>query len=220
MKNERVTEDIAVEAIVETIRADIISGLLAPGSDINSVELASRFGTSRTPVREALLILDRYGLVTLAARKRPRVATVSVQSIRDLYALRIALHGYISDTIVAEASDEALQQLRERALALVEANERLPVIEQLALIEAYLDHEYRLCGNELVIQTLDSLKWRIGWYRRLAMKSEAQLLQIAVDRLRVADAYVERDAALAAALNSSMLRRGAAYSEKNFLARD
>lgn len=219
MTNERQTDDIAVEAIVEAIRADIISGQLAPGSDINSVELAGRFGTSRTPVREALLILDRYGLVTLSARKRPRVAPVSVQAIRDLFALRIALHVYISDVIVATAPDDELQRMRNRAEALVDDKGRLSVVEQLSKIEEYLDLEYRLCGNELVIGTLGSLKWRIGWFRRLAMMTPEQLHAIAIDRLRVADAYIERDAALAAALNSSMLRRGASYSEQNFLVR-
>jgi DNA-binding GntR family transcriptional regulator len=217
VKNERQTDDIAVEAIVETIRTDIISGHLAPGSDINSVELATRFGTSRTPVREALLILDRYGLVTLAARKRPRVAPVSVQAIRDLFALRMALHIYISDAIIASASDGELERMRSRAEALADRNGSLPVLEQLAKIEEYLDFEYRLCGNELVIEMLGSLKWRIGWFRRLAMMTPEQLHKIAIDRLRVADAYIERDAALAAALNNSMLRRGAEYSEKNFL---
>jgi DNA-binding GntR family transcriptional regulator len=219
LKTERPIDDIAVETIVETIRTDIISGRLEPGSDINSVELATRFGTSRTPVREALLILDRYGIVALSARKRPRVAVVSAKAIRDLFALRMALHVYISDAIVEGAPDDELVRMRERAGALVEANRRDSVDAQLLKIEEYLELEYALCGNELVIRTLDSLKWRIAWFRRLATMTTPQLRAIALDRLRVADAYIDRDAPLAAALNKSMLRRGAAYSERNYLAR-
>ena len=44
-----------------------------PGADLNSVELATRFGTSRTPVREALMLLEKEGLVEIPPRRRPRV---------------------------------------------------------------------------------------------------------------------------------------------------
>lgn len=212
-------DEIAVGIIVEALRLDIISGRLSPGDEINSVELANRFGTSRTPVREALLILDRYGLVSLTARKRPRVAGVSVEAIRDLYELRRALHMYISDAIVKRASDNDLIHLLQQAEVLLDNVRADSLEEQFVRIEAYLDVEYDLCGNALVIETLSLLKWKIGWFRRLALMTPAQLRRIGEDRLRVAQAYMERDSALAAALNSSMLQRGAEYSASNFLAK-
>src|SRR5688572_19053087 len=61
-----------VDDIVLAIGTDIIEGRLKPGDDLNSVELARTFGSSRTPVREALLTLEREGFVELSARRRPR----------------------------------------------------------------------------------------------------------------------------------------------------
>ena len=211
-------EDVVVAMLVDTIGTDIISGRLAPGSDINSVELASRFGTSRTPIREALLILDRYGLVSLSARKRPRVAQVSIGMIEDIYGLRRALHVYVVEAIVRGASDEELEQLCQRALILRDGALDTPLEQQFYRIEEYLDIEHRLGGNSLVMEVLGTLKWRIGWVRRLALMSPQQMHEIAEDRVRVACAYKDRDAPLAAALNSSMLRRGAEYSKANYLA--
>lgn len=219
MTSNNQPEEIAVGVIVEALRLDIISGKLAPGSEINSVELANRFGTSRTPVREALLILDRYGLVSLTARKRPKVATVSVEAIRDLYELRRALHMYISDAIVHRASEEDLTRLFHLAQALLDDVEIDSLEEQFERIEEYLDIEYDLCDNVLVIEMLRLLKWKIGWFRRLALMTPEQLRRIGEDRLRVAQAYIDRDSALASALNSSMLQRGAEYSIANFLAK-
>jgi DNA-binding GntR family transcriptional regulator len=210
------TDDITADAIVESLRDRIIRGELAPGTVINSVEIANEFGTSRTPVREALLILNQNGLITLAARRRPQVAPVSAQAIRDLFALRAALHGCMSDAIVANASDEELQALHAHAAVLT--NGRAQGSEEyMLLIENYLAAEAQLCGNALVIGVLDSLKWKMSWFRRIGKLTESQSQSLAADRLRVAEAYLARDALLANALNRSMLKRGGDYCEKNFL---
>jgi hypothetical protein len=64
---------------------------------------------------------------------------------------------------------------------------------------------------------LDSLKWKNSWFRRLGCMSPAQLKVLSQDRLRVAEAYRDRDARLADALNRSMLKKAALYCEENFL---
>lgn len=208
---------MTVVKIFESLRGSIVSGDIAPGSQINSVELSSRFGTSRTPVREALLMLNQYGLVTLTARRRPRVAPVSVKAIRDLYALRTALHAYISEAIVQDTPDDALDALRDQAQDLITRFHDTSTEMHLQAVERYLSTEAALAGNDVVINVLDSLKWRIAWFRRLGAMSRDQLHTLAHDRLRVAQAYRERDMRLAEAMNRSMLRKAACYCEQSFL---
>ena len=58
----------------------IVEGRLRPGQSLNSVELAKRFATSRTPVREALAELERQGAVIVAPHQRPRVAQADLCS--------------------------------------------------------------------------------------------------------------------------------------------
>ena len=79
-----------VDHIVEDIAPQIIVGRLPPGADLNSVDLARRYASSRTPVREALLTLQREGLVEIPARRRPRVALVTLDQVRDIYQVRAA----------------------------------------------------------------------------------------------------------------------------------
>lgn len=214
---KRAADDITVDKIFESLRTRIVSGQIAPGTVINSVEIAGHFGTSRTPVREALLLLGQYGLVTLTARRRPRVADVSAKAIRDLYALRTALHSLVSQAIVQAAPEAALQALRARALELIAAFDNRTTEAHLVDVEAYLGEEVRLGDNEVVAGVLDSLKWRIAWFRRLGSLSREQLKGLAMDRLRVTDAYLDRDARLADALNRSMLKKAGDYCEQNFL---
>ncbi|MEJ8853128.1 GntR family transcriptional regulator [Variovorax robiniae] len=217
MNQAQTTDDITVDTIVETVRNSIIRGELAPGTIINSVDIANQFGTSRTPVREALLILNQYGLITLTARRRPQVTPVSAQAIRDLFAFRGAVHGLMSDAIVANASDAALQSLHAHALVLAEA-EKQGGEPFMLHIESYLEEEMNLCGNALVISVLDSLKWKMAWFRRIGLMSDEQMESLAGDRVRVVNAYIDRDAPLANALNRSMLRKAGDFCEKNFLA--
>lgn len=209
--------DMTVQRIFESLTDAIVGGGVPPGSLINSVEIAQRFGTSRTPVREALLLLSQYGLVTLSARRRPQVANVSGKAIRDLYALRTALHACIAEAIVEMASDTDLEALRVRAAELVETFDHMATDQHLLAVEGYLSTETELAGNDMVRDVLDSLKWKINWFRRVGMMSRHQLKMLALDRLRVADAYLERDTRLAKALTFSMLKKAGGYCEENFM---
>jgi DNA-binding GntR family transcriptional regulator len=65
LRDGRPTTSCLVDHMVEDIAQQIILGGLRPGADLNSVELARHYGSSRTPVREALLTLQREGLVAI-----------------------------------------------------------------------------------------------------------------------------------------------------------
>jgi DNA-binding GntR family transcriptional regulator len=67
-----------------TIGAEILDGALPPGRDLNSVDLARRFGSSRTPVREALVMLEKQGLVEIPPRRRPHVAEHDRDEVREI----------------------------------------------------------------------------------------------------------------------------------------
>ena len=66
----------------------IVEGRLRPGEALNSVELARRFSTSRTPVREALAELERQGAVIGDPHHRLRVAEAGLPQLKHIYELR------------------------------------------------------------------------------------------------------------------------------------
>src|SRR5690242_9948934 len=85
-------KDSLVGKIASDVAKAISEGRLAPGDELNSVDLASRYGTSRTPVREALMLLEKEGLVEIPPRRRPRVARIDLKEIEDLYTIREVLN--------------------------------------------------------------------------------------------------------------------------------
>ncbi|MFK8024610.1 MAG: GntR family transcriptional regulator [Ilumatobacter sp.] len=80
-----------VPEIRDQIRESILSGDLAPDAPLSSVQLAKRFDVSRTPLREALRLLQEEGLVTMADNHRARVAPTSPDDLDAVYAQRIVL---------------------------------------------------------------------------------------------------------------------------------
>jgi DNA-binding GntR family transcriptional regulator len=75
----------------ERIRSNIIDGTLPPGSQLNEVELASSFGVSRGPVREALQRLIQEGLLRSEPHRGVFVPVMTEEDIDDVYLAREAL---------------------------------------------------------------------------------------------------------------------------------
>ena len=78
-----------IAAIHDEVREAILRGELPAGSALSQLRLAKRFGVSRGPVREALRLLQREGLVDAELNRRVRVADFSVGDLEEIYAMRI-----------------------------------------------------------------------------------------------------------------------------------
>lgn len=99
------------EKVYDQLRVEMISCALPPGTEIREAELALRFGVSKSPVRDALMRLEREGLVITLPRQGYRVAPVSLADVQDMFHLRDALEQACMERIVRRASDEQLATL-------------------------------------------------------------------------------------------------------------
>lgn len=101
-ENERSNLDHAYE----TFRSAILSLRIAPGTVVSQVKLAEDLGISRTPLREAIRLLQREGLVTSEHNKRIRIAETSLEDMEELYASRIALEAVALRVSVPQMTNE------------------------------------------------------------------------------------------------------------------
>lgn len=81
----------SVEHVHRVIRESILDGSLEPGETMSQVALADELGVSRTPLREALRMLQGEGLILSEPNRRVRVAPLSLADVEELYAIRIPL---------------------------------------------------------------------------------------------------------------------------------
>jgi DNA-binding GntR family transcriptional regulator len=80
-----------VDVVYERLREAILRGTLEPEEEISQVQLAKDLGVSRTPLREAIRMLEREGLVDTAPNRRPRIAGFSLPDLEQLYTIRLPL---------------------------------------------------------------------------------------------------------------------------------
>jgi DNA-binding GntR family transcriptional regulator len=99
-------------AATELIREAIIDGTLEPGRRLKEEELARELGISRTPIREALLMLQAEGLVDAIPNRGAMVRVHSAEDLEDLYQLRALLEGYAARRAGTRISDEQLEALQ------------------------------------------------------------------------------------------------------------
>ncbi len=101
------------EQIANTLVEDIIQGTLRPGERLHEVALAERFGVSRGPVREALRIVDKEGLIQLRPRYGSFVAKLSAAEAADIFEVRSLLLSLAARRMVEHKSDAVVAFLRE-----------------------------------------------------------------------------------------------------------
>lgn len=102
-----------VDRLAATIRARILSGEIVSGERLRQESLATEFGVSRTPVREALRQLQSGGLVIVQPNRGAIVHGPSPGEIRDAYAVRAELEGFAAELAVMHIHDGELDRLRE-----------------------------------------------------------------------------------------------------------
>jgi len=99
-------------AATELIREAIVDGRLEPGQRLKEEELARALGISRTPIREALLMLQAEGLVDAVPNRGAMVRVHTPEDLDDLYQLRALLEGYAARRAALRISDEQVEALR------------------------------------------------------------------------------------------------------------
>jgi DNA-binding GntR family transcriptional regulator len=203
------------QLIFEEIALEIVEGRLQPWQDLNSVDLGRRFSTSRTPVREALLKLQREGLVVIPARRRPYVRPYDVTQIRDIYQVRAQLSDLVSRQVIERATDADLAELWAWHHKLEDdvANARG---------DDYFWHnvEFRHCetgltGNAELSRLVRSLGLRTLQFRHLSLSLPGRIHRSVADHRRLMLAYDERDLPMASAITQSLILGGLQAIERS-----
>jgi DNA-binding GntR family transcriptional regulator len=101
-------------ALERQIERLIVEGELAPGERLNEIQLASRFGTSRGPLREATRSLEAKGFVEVIRNRGVFVRQLSIEEALEVYDVRAALFGLAGRLLAQKMNDELLTKLNRQ----------------------------------------------------------------------------------------------------------
>lgn len=197
---DRYDKPSLVSRIACEVAADIVERVRQPGDDLNSVELARQYQTSRTPIRESLMLLEKEGLVEIPPRRRPVVRELGIDEIRDIYRVRADLLGLVARDILAKATLTEIRTLKPMLERMDAASKTEDVS---AFFWANVDFHERnteLAKNRTVKKIIDSLLLRTLPLRRVGLSQPGRLQRSYQDHERLYRAYEDQDSDLAAAL--------------------
>lgn len=181
------------ENIAWKLRRDILSGKLLPGDPVKERDNAAEMGVSRTPMREAIRILAKEGLLILEPSKSPVVANpkydevienVDVLKLLELEAARIACE---------KASDAELQKIKTLQEQHAQTYEALDKIESFELDMEFHKSIVSASHNKTIISIHSSLLarlWRARYRASIRKKSGTRILR---QHKQIADAMLARD---------------------------
>ena len=153
-----------VDLAVEAVRDAIIGGRLRPGERIKEIPLADELGFSRAPVRDALRLLERDGLVALVPNRGAVVPELRAVDILEVYALRAALGTLALHKVMLDDAARAIGPLERELARLVRAGERRRAREAADADLAYQQAIITAAGLPRVNAEFERLTWQVRMF--------------------------------------------------------
>lgn len=208
MKAEAARDGLRTREIYGILRAEILGNQFETGTPISQVQLAERLGVSRTPLREALRLLERDGLIQSEPNRRVWVRPLSVTDLEQLYATRIVLEALAVRLSVPQFVQADLVAIDAAIAAMEEAAAELDVESWEQPHRTYHELIRRHAGERIVAIAAD-LSDHADRYRRLYLTAPLAWISAAAEHLAIASACREADAERAAELLARHLARTA-----------
>lgn len=178
--------------IYRQVRRSIIMGHCKPGERLEVEELARRFETSVTPVRDALQMLSQEGLVTIRPRSGYFVARMTLKQLRDMLDLRKVLEMAAIERAAMRATPEHIQQLRSVHAGYTGDDDES--------YDRYIDENRRFhfligvaSGNQELAEAIGHMHDRLARFMVMRQAGKSQLASHA----RIAEALADHNAEVA-----------------------
>jgi DNA-binding GntR family transcriptional regulator len=163
------------ESVTESLRAAIIAGTLTEGTLYSAPALATAFGVSATPVREAMMDLTREGLVETVKNKGFRITAMSDRELDEITEIRLLLEPPVVGDIAGTVPPSGIKILRSLADAIVTAAREGDLTAYLTADREFHAELLRYAGNGQLVVLATDLRTRTRLYG-LRTLSESNLL--------------------------------------------
>ncbi|MGI5872679.1 MAG: GntR family transcriptional regulator [Bacillota bacterium] len=160
------------DVVFHTLRKAILRGDLKPDERLMEIKLAERMGVSRTPIREAIRLLQMEGLVVNIPRKGAHVAKITEKDLRDVLEVRGGLENMAVQLASRRITEKQYEELVEAARKFEEAVEKESLIPIAEADEQFHALIYEATDNRRLVQMLNNIRDQMYRYRVEYLKDE------------------------------------------------
>ena len=181
------------DVVFHTLREAILKGELKPGERLMELQLASKLGVSRTPIREAIRMLELEGLAVTMPRKGAEVAKMTEKDMEDVLQIRKAL----DELAVGLACDNMGEgELKDLFVALknFEESTRSGDVKQIAQADVeFHDAIYHAADNPKLVNMLNNLREQMYRYRVEYLKNESVYPRLVQEHQEIYEGLKRKD---------------------------
>jgi len=160
------------DVVFNTLREAILKGELKPGERLMELQLAAKLGVSRTPIREAIRMLEQEGLAVTIPRRGAEVARMTEKDMQDVLQVREALDELAAGIACALITEEEMEQLEQAAKDFETATDTGDVKRIADTDMIFHDIIYHATRNPKLVNILNNLREQMYRYRVEYLKDE------------------------------------------------
>jgi len=197
---ETVSRTTLADTIVYALTEEIVAKRLLPGEPLDEARLGERFGSSRTPVREALRQLAASGLVALRAHSTPRVAPLDRDRISELFDVMAELEALCAAraaTAMTARHRSQLERVHEELAAAMRKGDPAGYRSGNVTFHQLI---YAGCGNGYLQELALGTRSRLAPYRGAQLESPLRLAASHAEHAAILSAILRAEAAQASEL--------------------
>lgn len=205
------------EQVYDNLKEMIINGEIKSGTKIVELEYAKKFDVSRTPVREALRMLELEGLVDNSEKGGVTVTFISKEDIRQVYEIRIALENLVIEEIIKQKKINLrkIEKNFEKTKKYMDDNRS---IDDIIKLFSEFNHElYELSGLYHVSKLILNINQYTKRFRRLCLFNETRLKEAYEEHLKLIDAIKNKDRERAIKINTEHLIKSRDFVFGNYM---
>ena len=183
------------DVVFNTLREAILRGDLVPGERLMELQLAAKLGVSRTPIREAIRMLEQEGLAITIPRKGAIVAGMTEKDMQDVLEIREALEELSVQVACDKITDEEIAKLRKN-MKNFEHSLKSGDLKKMAQADVeFHDVIYQATDNPKLISMLNNLREQMYRYRVEYLKNPQNHDQLLKEHEAIYKGIVEKDKA-------------------------
>lgn len=180
-------EDSLSEQVYQSLKRDIVTGVHPPGEALSEKDLAGRYNSSRTPVREAAVRLQQDNLLRVVPNRGYFVTKISVQDLTQLYEYRTAVECACAELAAAKGMNPELREgLEKLAQTEYKIDDRGSYIHFITADTAFHIGIAQLARNQLLLRAVETVRSQmerimyaaidIGYYGELPVHEHCEIL--------------------------------------------
>ncbi|MCX8085253.1 MAG: GntR family transcriptional regulator [Calditerrivibrio sp.] len=193
MKDINIDNTPLSEKIAETLREYIMKGNLKPGERLTEPKLSAMLGISRTPIREALRLLENEGFIDIFPRRGAVVSNITPKDVDEIFLIKTKLESLAAKLAVDNLSETDIKKLIEINEKMVKYSESKNVVSLIKLNSEFHNIFIERSNNSRLIKFIESLNKQFKRVTAYSFTELGRIKKVLEEHNSIIEAFQKRD---------------------------